>query len=168
MTTDGAILLGYAAENPDELKVVVEPFSEERYGVGYSKDHPEMCQWINDTIEASYEDGTWEEAFARPPSARPASTPRSSPSSTPARPEPADERWQRVPPGATHGQTVIRRASDLTYLKAFWLTTPALRLSGLASLVFGTLLGALRVGPVAVHAAGGGHLRHRWSATRRC
>jgi glutamate transport system substrate-binding protein len=63
MTTDGAILLGYAAENPDELKVVVEPFSEERYGIGYSKDSPEMCQWINDTIEQSYEDGTWEEAF---------------------------------------------------------------------------------------------------------
>ena len=49
MTTDGAILLGYAAENPDELKVVVEPFSEERYGVGYSIDKPEMCQWIVDT-----------------------------------------------------------------------------------------------------------------------
>jgi glutamate transport system substrate-binding protein len=63
MTTDGAILLGYAAENPDQLKVVVEPFSEERYGVGYSKKYPEMCQWINDTIEASYEDGTWEKAF---------------------------------------------------------------------------------------------------------
>jgi glutamate transport system substrate-binding protein len=64
MTTDGAILLGYAAEQPDELKVVVEPFSEERYGVGYSKDYPEMCQWINDTIEQSFEDGSWEDAFA--------------------------------------------------------------------------------------------------------
>ena len=63
MTTDGAILLGYAAENPDELKVVVEPFSEERYGVGYSKDAPEMCQWINDTLETSFEDGSWEAAF---------------------------------------------------------------------------------------------------------
>lgn len=63
MTTDGAILLGYAAENPDELKVVVDPFSEERYGVGYSLDHPEMCDWINETITASFEDGSWEEAF---------------------------------------------------------------------------------------------------------
>ena len=63
MTTDGAILLGYAAENPDELKVVVEPFSEERYGVGYSKDSPEMCEWINSTIEGAYDDGAWEEAF---------------------------------------------------------------------------------------------------------
>src|SRR3954451_11594513 len=63
MTTDGAILLGYAAENPDQLKVVVDPFSEERYGVGYSKDHPEMCQWITDTIEDAYEDGSWATAF---------------------------------------------------------------------------------------------------------
>jgi glutamate transport system substrate-binding protein len=63
MTTDGAILLGYAAENPDELKVVVEPFSEERYGIGYSKDSPEMCDWINGVLEDSFEDGTWEEAF---------------------------------------------------------------------------------------------------------
>ena len=63
MTTDGSILLGYAAQNPDELEVVGEPFSEERYGVGYSKDHPEMCQWINDTIKQSYDDGNWKKAF---------------------------------------------------------------------------------------------------------
>ncbi|HEY0948795.1 glutamate ABC transporter substrate-binding protein [Nocardioides sp.] len=63
MTTDGAILLGYAAQHPDELQVVGDPFSEERYGIGYSKDHPEMCEWINDTLTKSFEDGTWEDAF---------------------------------------------------------------------------------------------------------
>ncbi len=63
MTTDGAILLGYAAENPDQLKVVVDPFSEERYGVGYSKDSPEMCQWITDTLQQSFDDGSWKAAF---------------------------------------------------------------------------------------------------------
>lgn len=63
MTTDGAILLGYAAEHPDELKVVVDPFSEERYGVGYSIDSPEMCEWIVETIEDAQEDGAWAEAF---------------------------------------------------------------------------------------------------------
>ncbi|MFW6772675.1 glutamate ABC transporter substrate-binding protein [Nocardioides sp. CPCC 205120] len=63
MTTDGAILLGYAAEDPDNLKVVGDPFSEERYGVGYSIDAPEMCGWINETLEESFDDGTWEEAF---------------------------------------------------------------------------------------------------------
>lgn len=63
MTTDGAILLGYAAENPDELKVVVEPFSTERYGIGYSKDKPEMCQWIVDTLTEAQENGDWAKAF---------------------------------------------------------------------------------------------------------
>jgi glutamate transport system substrate-binding protein len=63
MTTDGAILLGYAAEDPDNLEVVAEPFSEERYGVGYSKDSPEMCQWIVDTLKKAQDDGTWDKAF---------------------------------------------------------------------------------------------------------
>ena len=63
MTTDGAILMGYAAEDPDQLKVVVDPFSEERYGVGYGKDHPEMCQWIVDTIKKAQDDGDWAKAF---------------------------------------------------------------------------------------------------------
>ncbi len=63
VTTDAAILLGYAAEAPDELKVVGEPFSEERYGIGYGIDHPELCGFINDTLEASFDDGSWQKAF---------------------------------------------------------------------------------------------------------
>jgi len=63
MTTDGAILLGYAAEDPDNLEVVGEPFSEERYGIGYSKKYPEMCQWITDTLKKAEEDGAWDKAF---------------------------------------------------------------------------------------------------------
>jgi glutamate transport system substrate-binding protein len=63
MTTDGAILLGYAAQHPDELEVVGDPFSEERYGVGYSKKYPEMCQWITDTIKKAQDDGDWAKAF---------------------------------------------------------------------------------------------------------
>ena len=63
MSTDGSILAGFAAENEGELKVVGDEFSEERIGVGYSLDHPEMCEWINDVLEESFEDGTWEAAF---------------------------------------------------------------------------------------------------------
>jgi glutamate transport system substrate-binding protein len=63
VTTDGAILLGYAAEDPDELEVVGEPFSEERYGVGYNKDKTEMCGFITDTLQKAMDDGTWAEAF---------------------------------------------------------------------------------------------------------
>lgn len=63
MTTDGSILLGYAAENPDELEVVGEPFSEERYGVGYNKDKPELCQFITDAIKDAEDNGDWAKAF---------------------------------------------------------------------------------------------------------
>lgn len=63
MTTDGSILLGYAAQNPDELEVVGEPFSEERYGVGYNKGKPELCQFIVDTLTEAADNGDWAEAF---------------------------------------------------------------------------------------------------------
>ena len=63
MSTDGTILAGYAAQNEGELKVVGEEFSEERIGVGYSQDYPEMCQWIVDTITEAHEEGLYDEAF---------------------------------------------------------------------------------------------------------
>lgn len=63
VTTDGAILLGYSAQQPDELEVVGEPFSEERYGIGFQKGDTEMCEFLSDAIQESYDDGTWEEAF---------------------------------------------------------------------------------------------------------
>ncbi|MFY9915094.1 MAG: glutamate ABC transporter substrate-binding protein [Nocardioidaceae bacterium] len=63
VTTDGAILLGYAAQSPDELKVVGDAFSEERYGVGYKLGDTEFCQFITDTIQQAEEDGTWAKAF---------------------------------------------------------------------------------------------------------
>jgi glutamate transport system substrate-binding protein len=63
VTTDGAILLGYAALNPDVLEVVGEPFSEERYGIGYSHGDTEMCEFLNETIQTAMDDGSWEDAF---------------------------------------------------------------------------------------------------------
>jgi glutamate transport system substrate-binding protein len=63
MSTDGSILAGLAAQNEGELEVVGEEFSEERIGVGYSKDSPEMCEWINGVLTEAFEDGSWAEAF---------------------------------------------------------------------------------------------------------
>ena len=63
MSTDGSILAGFAAQNEGELKVVGDEFSEENIGVGYSLDHPEMCEWINGVLEEAFEDGSWAEAF---------------------------------------------------------------------------------------------------------
>jgi glutamate transport system substrate-binding protein len=47
VTTDQAILIGYAAQDPDNLKVVGEPFTEERYGVGLAKDDAALQEHIN-------------------------------------------------------------------------------------------------------------------------
>jgi len=63
MSTDGAILLGYAAQNEGQLKVVGEEFSEENIGVGYPKENAEMCEWINGVLQEAYDDGSWAKAF---------------------------------------------------------------------------------------------------------
>ena len=63
VTTDGAILLGYAAQAPEELKVVGEAFSEERYGVGFKKDDAEMCDFLTETLQTAMDNGEWAKAF---------------------------------------------------------------------------------------------------------
>jgi glutamate transport system substrate-binding protein len=63
VTTDDAILKGYAAQNPDELKVVGQPFSEEKYGIGLPKDDKALRDFVNDTLEASFGDGTWQKIY---------------------------------------------------------------------------------------------------------
>jgi glutamate transport system substrate-binding protein len=47
VTTDEAILIGYAAQDPDNLKVVGDVFSEERYGVGIAKGDTALQEFIN-------------------------------------------------------------------------------------------------------------------------
>ncbi|AII04344.1 glutamate ABC transporter substrate-binding protein [Rhodococcus opacus] len=63
VTTDDIILAGYAAQYPGELKVVGEPFTEERYGIGLAKGDDETRAKINDAIDAMIADGSWERAF---------------------------------------------------------------------------------------------------------
>jgi len=75
MSTDGSILLGLAAQYDGELKVVGPEFSEERIGIGYSKDEPEMCEWINGVLQEAYDNGQWAEAFESTLGASGAETP---------------------------------------------------------------------------------------------
>lgn len=63
MSTDGTILAGLAAQNEGELKVVGDQFSTENIGVGYGKDHPELCEWIDGVLTDSFKDGSWAKAF---------------------------------------------------------------------------------------------------------
>ncbi|GAA1833850.1 MULTISPECIES: glutamate ABC transporter substrate-binding protein [Pseudonocardia] len=63
VTTDDAILLGYAAQNPEQLKVVGEKFSSEPYGIGVPKADTALRNKINDLLQASIDDGTWKTIY---------------------------------------------------------------------------------------------------------
>ena len=61
VTTDQAILIGYAAQEPDALKVVGQPFTTEKYGVGLPKGDTALRTFINKT----FTDGgdTWKKIY---------------------------------------------------------------------------------------------------------
>ena len=63
VTTDDAILKGFAAQDPDNLKVIGETFSEEPYGVGLPLDDKALRDKVNDILETALEDGTWQEIY---------------------------------------------------------------------------------------------------------
>ncbi|MBZ4014369.1 glutamate ABC transporter substrate-binding protein [Streptomyces purpurogeneiscleroticus] len=63
VTTDDAILKGYAAERPSKLKVVGKPFTEEPYGVGMNKDDKELREAISKAIEAHVKNGDYKKAY---------------------------------------------------------------------------------------------------------
>ena len=63
VTTDEVILAGYAAQTPGAFKIVGQPFSEERYGIGLKKGDTELQTKINDAIEKMVSDGAWKAAF---------------------------------------------------------------------------------------------------------
>ncbi|MBK0421283.1 glutamate ABC transporter substrate-binding protein [Leucobacter sp. CSA2] len=62
VTTDQAILIGYAAQQPDKLKVTTGPlFSEEKYGVGLPKGDDVLRKHINDMFTNGGD--TWKAIF---------------------------------------------------------------------------------------------------------
>jgi len=63
VTTDNVILAGLAAQNEGEFEVVNAPFTKEPYGIGLALDDDVFRDWINDVLEESYEDGTWDSAW---------------------------------------------------------------------------------------------------------
>jgi glutamate transport system substrate-binding protein len=63
VTTDDAILIGYAAQQPDKLKVVGKPFSTEKYGIGLAKDDKALRDKVNDILGAAVSDGDWQKIY---------------------------------------------------------------------------------------------------------
>ena len=63
VTTDDAILRGYAAQYEGEFKVVGAPFSEEPYGIGLPKGDDVLRGAVNDALDAARDNGDWTKAF---------------------------------------------------------------------------------------------------------
>jgi glutamate transport system substrate-binding protein len=63
VTTDDAILKGYAAQDPQRLKVVGKTFSEEPYGIGLPLADNALRARINDILETTAQDGTWQQIY---------------------------------------------------------------------------------------------------------
>lgn len=63
VTTDDAILKGYAAQEPDKLKVVGSQFSKEPYGIGLAKDDKALRDKVNDILQTAMDDNTWQTIY---------------------------------------------------------------------------------------------------------
>lgn len=63
VTTDDAILKGYAAQRPTKLKVLGKPFTKEPYGIGMSKDDKALRDAVSDAIEAHIKNGDYKKAY---------------------------------------------------------------------------------------------------------
>lgn len=63
VTTDDAILKGFAAQKPDKLKVVGQPFSVEKYGIGLPKDDKVLRGAVDDVLQKAFTDGTWQKVY---------------------------------------------------------------------------------------------------------
>ncbi|KIZ14705.1 glutamate ABC transporter substrate-binding protein [Streptomyces natalensis] len=63
LTTDDAILKGYAAQRPDKLRVVDKPFTKEPYGVGMDKNDKALRDAITKALEHHIENNDYKTAY---------------------------------------------------------------------------------------------------------
>jgi len=63
VTTDNVILTGLVDNGDGAFELVGNPFTEEPYGIGLTKGDTDFRNFINDTLEESFEDGSWAAAW---------------------------------------------------------------------------------------------------------
>ncbi|MEW9521444.1 glutamate ABC transporter substrate-binding protein [Streptomyces tubercidicus] len=63
VTTDDAILKGYAAQRPQKLRVVGKSFTKEPYGVGMDKTDKALRNAVTDALEAHIKNGDYKKAY---------------------------------------------------------------------------------------------------------
>jgi glutamate transport system substrate-binding protein len=65
VTTDNVILTGLVQGGQGAFELVGNPFTEEPYGIGLKKGDDDFRGFINDTLEQSFQDGSWAAAWDR-------------------------------------------------------------------------------------------------------
>lgn len=63
VTTDNVILLGFVNDQPEKVRLVNKPFTQEPYGIGLKKGDATFRSWINDQLEKWGKDGSYEKAW---------------------------------------------------------------------------------------------------------
>jgi len=63
VTTDNVILLGFISKNEGKFKLAGDTFTKEPYGIGLKKDDKQFRDWVNDTLEKAYSDGSYKKAW---------------------------------------------------------------------------------------------------------
>ncbi|RJQ88231.1 glutamate ABC transporter substrate-binding protein [Amycolatopsis panacis] len=63
VTTDDAILRGFAKQDPESFKVVGKPFSQEPYGIGLDKNDKVLRDKMDDILQKALDDGTWQKIY---------------------------------------------------------------------------------------------------------
>ncbi|MCE7009513.1 glutamate ABC transporter substrate-binding protein [Kibdelosporangium philippinense] len=63
VTTDDAILKGYAAREKDKFKVVGKTFSSEPYGIGLPKTDAALKTKVTEILQTALDDGTWQNIY---------------------------------------------------------------------------------------------------------
>ncbi|QFZ17522.1 glutamate ABC transporter substrate-binding protein [Saccharothrix syringae] len=63
LTTDDVILAGYAAQNPELLRVVGQPFSKEEYGIGMRKGDSDSKAKITAAVRKMIDSGEWRKSL---------------------------------------------------------------------------------------------------------
>ncbi|MBW4722231.1 glutamate ABC transporter substrate-binding protein [Saccharothrix obliqua] len=63
MTTDDVILAGYAAQNPELLRVVGKPFSKEEYGIGLRRGDAAGKAKVTAAVQQMIDSGEWRKSL---------------------------------------------------------------------------------------------------------
>ncbi|MFI5834540.1 glutamate ABC transporter substrate-binding protein [Micromonospora sp. NPDC051300] len=63
VTTDNVILLGYIAKDEASFKMAGDNFTKEPYGIGVKKEDTDFRNFINDTLDKAFQDGSWKKAW---------------------------------------------------------------------------------------------------------